>query len=231
MTLDEDCAELRKLSRVYEIVVAGLPENSRTAGEAEAMLHYNELLMSVYDALRDASIRIQNFAQAQPGQPPPPWEQQRPSFTVYRRVHYGMLWGMAILSVGIFLRFVRFYAAYQLTDEATGLNCIELRVACEQQWHGAWPAEELITPSPSAESCDANGILILYAVAALIPPVLNLSLLTPVVPWLIFRNNFNYDSARSLIKEVSVLLIFAYSLGRIILLLLLRFDPMWDTKP
>ena len=76
---------------------------------------------------------MQNFAQAQPGQPPPPWEQQRPSFSVYRRVHYGMVWGMGILSVGIFLRVVRFYAAYQLTDEATGLNCIELRVACEQQ--------------------------------------------------------------------------------------------------
>jgi hypothetical protein len=52
---------------VYEIVAAGLPENSRTAGEAEAMLHYNELLMSVYDALRGASIRVQNFAQANPG--------------------------------------------------------------------------------------------------------------------------------------------------------------------
>ena len=100
---------------------------------------------------------MQNFAQAQPGQPPPPWEQQRPSFSVYRRVHYGMVWGMGILSVGIFLRVVRFYAAYQLTDEDTGLNCIELRVACEQQWHGAWPAEELITPAPTAENCDTNG--------------------------------------------------------------------------
>jgi len=28
------------------------------------MLHYNELIMSVYDALRGASIRVQNFAQA-----------------------------------------------------------------------------------------------------------------------------------------------------------------------
>ena len=124
------------------------------------MLHYNELIMSVYDALRGASIRVQNFAQArctgdigrytgdmrellgcvappsacrtsprlgpglgqrlgfgiggygypnpnpiraqaQPGRPAPPWEAQRPSFTVYRRVHYGMLWGMAILAVGI----------------------------------------------------------------------------------------------------------------------------------
>ena len=68
-----------------------------------------------------------------------------------------MVWGMGILSVGIFLRVVRFYAAYQLTDEATGLNCIELRVACEQQWHGAWPAEERITPAPTAENCDTNG--------------------------------------------------------------------------
>ena len=65
------------------------------------MLHYNELIMSVYDALRGASIRVQNFAQAQPSRPAPPWEAQRPSFTVYRRVRYGMLWGMAILAVGI----------------------------------------------------------------------------------------------------------------------------------
>ena len=65
------------------------------------MLHYNELIMSVYDALRGASIRVQNFAQAQPGRPAPPWEAQRPSFTVYMRVRYGMLWGMAILAVRI----------------------------------------------------------------------------------------------------------------------------------
>ena len=30
-----------------------------------------------------------------------------------------------------------YISAIQLTDGATGLNCIELRVACEQQWHGA----------------------------------------------------------------------------------------------
>ena len=29
------------------------------------MLHYNELLMSVYDALRGASIRVQYFAQVE----------------------------------------------------------------------------------------------------------------------------------------------------------------------
>ena len=108
--LDEDCAELRKLSRVYEMVAASLPEGSRTPGEAEAMLHYNELLMSVYDALRGASIRVQYFAQAQPNQPPPLWERQRPSLSVHRRVQTGMLLGIAILAVGIFLRVVKFYA-------------------------------------------------------------------------------------------------------------------------
>ena len=82
--------------------------------------------------------------------------------------------------MGICLRVVRFYAAYQLTDGATGLNCIELRVACEQQWHGAWPAVELISPAPTAQGCASNGVLINYAVIALIPPVLNLLLLTPV---------------------------------------------------
>ena len=34
--------------------------------------------------------------------------------------------------MGIFLRLAKFYAAYQLAED-TGLNRIELRVACEQQ--------------------------------------------------------------------------------------------------
>ena len=33
VTLDEDCAELRKLSRVYEIIAAGLPEARLRRGE------------------------------------------------------------------------------------------------------------------------------------------------------------------------------------------------------
>ena len=61
---------------------------------------------------------------------------------------------------------------------------------------------------------------------ALVPSLLNLCVLTPVVPWLIFRNNFSYDSALSLAKEVAVWLIFAYSLARLIMTLLLGFDPV-----
>ena len=61
--LEEDAAELRKLSRAYELVAAGLPKEQRTYGEAEAMLHFNELIMSVYDGLRAASIRFRYFAQ------------------------------------------------------------------------------------------------------------------------------------------------------------------------
>ena len=35
VTLEEDCAELRKLSRAYELVEAALPEENRTAAWSE----------------------------------------------------------------------------------------------------------------------------------------------------------------------------------------------------
>lgn len=235
VTLDEDCSELRKLSRAYELVLAGLPQQYRTLGESEAMLHYKELLMSVYDALRSASIRVSYFAQEQPGGQPPLWERQRPSLTVFGRVRLGSVIGVCILALSFLTRAVKLVWVEHNFDPATGLPGLEYRVVCERVWQALSAGDpDVITGitveganfSVSAEDCASNEVLITYATISLVPPINNMLVFNSIVPLMIFRHNFNWDAADYLRKEVPVLLIAVQSLSRIVMALLTGFDPV-----
>ena len=99
------------------------------------MLQYHEMLMSVHDALRSASIRVRYFAQAQPGRKEmPKWDRELPSLLVAKRVQLGARIGAVILATSALVRIFKMLWTTAYHDPATGLNNMEYRLECEAYW-------------------------------------------------------------------------------------------------
>tara|TARA_B110001452_G_scaffold59966_1_gene46701 strand:+ start:1091 stop:5671 length:4581 start_codon:yes stop_codon:yes gene_type:complete len=232
VALEEDCTELRKLSRVYELVEAALPEQNRTHGEAEAMLQYHEMIMSVHDALRGASIRVRYFAQAQPGgNELPAWEQELPRLLIARRVRLGAQIGTVILATSVLVRIFKMMWLDRYTDPGTDLSTMEYRLECEAFWEvlgktNATTAQALTGLSVSESGC--NDVLMPYAILSLVPSINNVSLFVVTLLQLVFRENTNQTAIREVKTEAGVLLIVTQGFLRLCVVIMLLSDPVGE---
>lgn len=230
VTLEEDLSELRKLSRVYELVEAAMPEQNRTHGEAEAMLQYHEMLMSVHDALRTSSMRVRFFAQAQPGgNELPAWDREQPRLLVAKRVQLGAQIGTVILATSALVRIFKMMWLDHYDEPDTDLSTMEYRLECEAFWEvlgktNATPAHALSDLSVSESGC--NDVLMPYAVLSLVPSINNVSLFVVTLLQLVFRENTNQTAIREVKTEVGVLLIVTQGFLRLCVVIMLLFDPV-----
>ena len=245
--LNEDCSELRKLSRAYELVNSTLPKERQSPGEQEALLQFLELMMNLYAALRDSTIRLKYFAVPQPNakrKDRPRWDRNKPTLKRHRRVMFGAYLGITLLVFSMVVRLWKLFYINHEFEPATGLSAMAYRVECECVWlheeedgklcewvegraRNGYRADvfDLQLYNVTRGSCEESSLLREFGTISVVVPAVSF-LSVVLTPWFVLRGNINKLARRKLLRTLPVLLILLQSFLRSLLIILVTGDAV-----
>ena len=245
--LNEDCSELRKLSRAYELVNSTLPKERQSPGEQEALLQFLELMMNLYAALRDSTIRLKYFAVPQPNakkKDRPRWDRNKPTLKRHRRVMLGARLGIILLFFSMAVRLWKLFYINHEYEPATGLSAMAFRVECECVWQyeeeggklcewvegrarNGYRADvfDLQYYNVTRDDCEESSLLREFGTISVVVPAVSF-LSVVLTPWFVMRGNINKLARRKLLRTLPVVLILLQSFLRSLLVILVTGDAV-----